>query len=148
MSLNCFFKKRNFFFSPYYYVIANKRSILFFLFVGALATVVNLASFTLFWKFIKLNYQIALSVAYVLSVIVHFVANRGLTFQGRHIHFLRQMPRYLAMLFINYLITLGVTRMVVEVMHITPYMGILLAIGVTMNTSYFMLRYWVFPRVA
>jgi dolichol-phosphate mannosyltransferase len=29
----------------------------------------------------------------------------------------------------------------------TPYFGILLSIGMTINTSYFMLRYWVFPRV-
>lgn len=128
--------------------MANRRSILFFLFVGTMATAVNFVSFTLLWKLVNLNYQIALSVAYVLSVIVHFVANRGLTFQGHHTHFLRQMPRYLTMLFINYLITLGVTRIVVELMHMTPYLGILLAIGVTVNTSYFMLRYWVFPRGA
>lgn len=146
MKLKCPLTKRQILSGPYYYFIANKRSILLFLFVGTLAAAVNFSSFTLLWKFVSLNYQVALSVAYVLSVIVHFVANRCLTFQSNHTHFLLQMPRYLIMIFINYLITLGVTRIVVEIVHMTPYLGILLAIGVTINTSYLMLRYWVFPR--
>jgi len=148
MDLKCSLIRRKFFSGSYSYFITNKRSILFFLFVGTLAAAVNFASFTFLWKFISLNYQIALSVAYILSVIVHFVANRWLTFQSHRTHFLLQMPRYLTMIFINYLITLGVTRVVVEILHMTPYLGILFAIGVTINTSYFMLRYWVFPRDA
>ncbi|MCD6038602.1 MAG: GtrA family protein [Gammaproteobacteria bacterium] len=131
----------------YSYFLANKRSIVLFLCVGTLSAAVNFSSFTLLWKLVGLNYQIALSVAYVLSVTVHFIANRCLTFQSHHIHFLLQMPRYLTMIFINYLITLGITRTVVELLHVTPYLGLLLAIGVTMNTSYLMLRYWVFPRL-
>jgi putative flippase GtrA len=132
----------------YQYYMANQKSILLFLFVGLLSAAVNLGSFTVLWKFVGINYQVAVSVAYVLSVLVHFVVNRKLTFQSDHTHFLLQMPRYFTMIFINYLITLGVTRMVVELLHMSPYVGILCSIGVTINVSYLMLRYWVFPRVA
>lgn len=131
----------------YQYYLANQKSILLFLFVGVLAATVNFGSFTVLWKVVGLNYQVAVSVAYVLSVLVHFVVNRKLTFQSDHTHFLLQMPRYFTMIFINYLITLGVTRMVVELLHMSPYVGILCSIGVTINVSYLMLRYWVFPLV-
>jgi putative flippase GtrA len=131
----------------YCYVIANKRAIFLFLLVGALSATVNLASFAFLWQYCGLNYQIAVSIAYTLSVALHFVANRKLTFQSDHTYFLLQMPRYFTMLFINYLITLGITRLVVETLHLTPYLGIVLSIGVTMNVSYLMLRYWVFPRI-
>lgn len=130
----------------YYYFINNKKSILLFLLVGTISAFVNFASFTILWKFANLNYQIAVSAAYVLSVVVHFLTNRKLTFESDHTHFLLQMPRYLTMIFINYLITLTVTHVVVEMLHLTPYIGILLSIGVTINVSYLMLRYWVFPR--
>ena len=130
----------------YHYFTNNKKSILLFLFVGVVSALVNFTSFTILWKFAGVNYQIAVSIAYVLSVVVHFLTNRKLTFESDHTHFLLQMPRYLTMIFVNYLITLSITHMVVEMLHLTPYLGILFSIGVTMNVSYLMLRYWVFPR--
>ncbi len=131
----------------YSYFIDNKKSILFFIAVGTVSAIVNLGSFGLLWKCGGVNYQLAVSVAYLLSVIVHFAANRRIAFEGHHTHFVRQMPRYLTMIFINYLITLVVTHSVVEWLSWTPYLGIVLSIGITINTSYFMLRYWVFPQI-
>ena len=129
------------------YIRTNKKSILLFLFVGGLSAAIYFASFTVLWKWVGFNYKVAVSIAYALSVIVHFTANRKLTFQSDHTHFLAQMPRYFSMILINCLITLSVTRMVVELLHMSPYFGILLSIGVTINVSYLLLRYWVFPRV-
>jgi putative flippase GtrA len=129
------------------YYLANKRSILLFLTVGTISAIVNFGSFSLLWNVCGINYKLAVSIAYFLSVVVHFFANRRITFASHNIHFLRQMPRYLTMIFINYLITLMVTRFTVEVLLLSPYIGIVLSIGVTINTSYFMLRYWVFPKV-
>lgn len=129
------------------YYVTHRKSILLFLFVGFLSAAVNFGTFTVLWKWVGLNYKVAVSFAYVLSVIVHFVVNRKLTFQSDHTHFLLQMPRYLTMILINYLITLGITRIVVEVLHLSPYLGILFSIGVTINVSFLMLRYWVFPRI-
>jgi putative flippase GtrA len=132
----------------YQYYMTNKKSILLFLFVGSVSAGVNFGSFTVLWKWMGLNYKIAVSMAYALSVLVHFVVNRKLTFQSDHTHFILQMPRYLTMICINYLLTLGITRMIVEILHVSPYLGILCSIGVTINVSYLMLRYWVFPHTA
>jgi putative flippase GtrA len=126
------------------FITHNKKSILLFLTVGSLSAIVNLGSFTVLWKYMGVNYQVAVSVAYVLSVIFHFTANRNITFKSHRSHYLKQVPRYLTMILVNYLITLAVTHFVVEILHLTPYIGIIMAIGITVNTSYFMSRYWVF----
>lgn len=131
----------------YHYFLTNKKSIISFLVIGTISALVNLGSFGLLWEFAGINYKLAVSVAYILSVIVHFSANRCIAFERRDKHFIHQMPRYLSMIFINYCITLMVTRFVVEVLSLTPYLGIVLSIGITINISYFMLRYWVFPKV-
>ncbi len=138
----CFFLLR-----VYQYFADNKKTILLFIVVGTISAIVNLGSFSLLWNLAGINYQLAVSIAYLFSVIVHFSANRCIAFESKNTHFVRQMPRYLTMIFINYCITLMVTRFVVEVLSLTPYFGIILSIGVTINTSYFMLRYWVFPKV-
>lgn len=130
----------------YQYFLHNKKTILRFGVVGTVSALVNLGSFYVLWRWLGIHYSLAVSISYALSVIVHFCANRNIAFEGKHIHIARQMPKYFAMIFINYIITLLVTRFVVEILGLTPYLGIILAIGITINTSYFMMRYWVFPK--
>jgi putative flippase GtrA len=136
----------DFFLKLYHYFLNNKKTILLFLSIGSLSAIVNLGSFYLLWKFAGMNYQLAVSVAYLLAVIVHFSANRCIAFERHDIHFVRQMPRYLTMIFINFAITLIITRFCVEVLSFTPFLGIVIAIGITTNVSYLLMRYWVFPR--
>jgi putative flippase GtrA len=128
----------------YRFFIDNRLSILSFLTVGAIAAVINFASFVLFWNFIQLNYQIAVSFSFILSVIFHFTANRHFTFKNNTTKCHRQLPRYLIMVFINYFTTLIVICSVVEFLHGSPYLGNLIAIGVTVNIGYIMSRFWVF----
>lgn len=132
----------------YCYFIENRKSILFFLLIGIISATVNLGSFGIMWKWIGMNYQLAVSIAYILSVIVHFSANRCIAFERRDKHFVRQLPRYFATLFVSFCVTLIVTRFVVEVLSWTPYLGIVMSIGITININYLMLRYWVFPKTA
>lgn len=128
----------------YQFLSAHKRSILSFLIVGALSAVVNFSSFGLLWNWLGLNYQIAVTIAYILSVIFHFVANRRFTFQSHGTHFFRHLPKYAVMILINYLITLLIVRISVEILHLSPYIGIILAIGATVNIGYLLSRFWVF----
>lgn len=120
----------------------HKKSILLFLTVGTLSAIVNFVSFTLLWKI--MDYRIAVSIAYVLSVIVHFSANRNLTFNSRDTNMLQQLPRYLTTIILNYFITLSVVHVVVETFNQSPYLGIFCSIGATVGVSYTLLRFWVF----
>jgi len=127
-----------------HHLAKHKASILVFLGVGTFSAVVNLLSFGFFWHYAHLNYQVSVSIAYVLSVLVHFILNRYVTFGDYSTTFLPQIQRYLIMLATNYLITLLIVQLVVELLHFSPYAGIIGAIGCTVSISYFMSRFWIF----
>ena len=125
-------------------ILQDKTSLFSFLFVGLLSAAVNLGSFGILFNFFHLNYQIAISIAFVLAVIVHFTANRQLTFKTHTTQFFPQLQRYSVMLVTNYFITLLVVHFVVEALHFSPYAGIICAIGITVGLNYFISRFWIF----
>jgi putative flippase GtrA len=131
----------------YQFILINKRSISFFLAVGGISAVINFASFAVLWNVLNINYQIAVSIAFILSVLFHFSANRAVTFRA-HQHKLRhQLPKYVVMLAINYSITLLIVHVTVETFHLSPYLGLVIAVGTTMNLGYLMLRFWIFHQL-
>lgn len=115
-----------------------------FLTVGALSAVINFTAFAFLWNLIHINYQVAVSISYILSVIFHFTANRRFTFKshGRNLH--KHLIRYLVMATINYLLTLLVMHVVVEIFKFSPYFGVIASIGATVSVGYILARSWVF----
>lgn len=93
---------------------------------------------------LEANYIFAVSTAYLVSTIFHFVANRHFTFgatKGKHYH---QAVRYLVLWLINYLITIAIVSLCVEKFLLSPYLGVCIAVIFTVITGYSLARYWVF----
>ena len=126
------------------HIIRHKISIFLFLCVGTISAIVNIGSFGILYNYFHLHYQISVTIAYFLSVLVHFTANRRFTFKNHTTHFIPQLQRYITMLITNYLITLSVVQIMVEILHFSPYIGIMSAIACTISISYFMSRFWIF----
>ena len=124
--------------------IQHRKSIFSFLTVGAIAAVINFLTFSFFWGFLKINYQIAVSIAYVLSVVFHFNANRYFTFKSHAMNFIHQIKKYLVMVGVNYVVTLLVVHHVVAVLSLSPYIGSMAAILMTVGSGYLMSKFWVF----
>ena len=122
----------------------DKKSILIFLTIGALSAAVNIISFSILWNGLKINYQVSASIAYVLGVLFHFFANRHITFKSGNVHLMQQVPKYLVMIILNYFITITVIKLCVETLYLSPYLGIVIAIGTTVSISYWMSRLWIF----
>lgn len=128
----------------YAFLKTNKFTILAFLTVGALSAGVYFLSFSICWKLLKLSYFYAVSIAYVLSVLFHFTANRNITFKCYEAKILPQTLKYLTMVMINYGITLLIVNIVVEILRLSPYIGIVCSIGATVGSGYLMSRFWIF----
>ena len=126
------------------FIVINKQSILSFLIVGALSAVENFVSFGVFWQLFKISYAYSVSIAYVLSVIFHFIANRNMTFKHRGTNMAPQISKYLVMIMINYLITLAIVNATVQIIGLSPYIGIVLSIGTTVGIGYLTSRLWIF----
>lgn len=92
----------------------------------------------------NLKYIVIVSVAYIVSTIFHYLANRHFTFgavKDRHRH---QIIRYMAMWTVNYLITIVIVSVCVERFQFSPYIGVCISVAFTVFIGYFLARYWVF----
>lgn len=120
---------------------------LLFAIVGLATAGVNFIALALLLEMLKLDYRVAVSVAYIAGVVFHFVANKSITFKQRNlIDIHNQIARYLVLVAINYLLTIAIVIFVVEVLVFAPYMGLLLSMGATIVTGYLLSRFWVFKR--
>lgn len=106
--------------------------------------------FALFWQLLGMNYQVAVTITYLLAVLFHFSANRRFTFKAHGANLMQHLGKYACMVAINYLITLAMMHFIVEVLHFTPYAGLILSVFANTNANFLMSRYWVFrtPKTA
>ena len=124
----------------------DSRTLFFYLLVGGTSAFVYFVVFTLFWKWFDVNYKISVSIGYVLSVVTHFTANRRFTYQSHDKKLHTQLPKYLSVVLLNYLITLFIVHGMVSTLHLSPYFGIVVSIGITLLIGYLMTKHWVFKK--
>lgn len=120
------------------------QELLIYLVVGGLTAVVYFGFFALSVEVIDLGYRLGVSVAYVFAVSFHFLANRKFTFRSVDSPLIHQWFRYLGVLLINYLITLGVVSFFVDRLGFSTYLSVGLSIVVTVGVGYFASKFWVF----
>ena len=114
---------------------------------GLVGVATALIYFFVMWfvgAILEIQYTVAVSLAYFVSTLFHFLANRHFTFGAAHGHRKSQIVRYLLMWLINYLITMVVVGLSVETLHLSPYIGVSVSVLFTMCVGYILGRYWVF----
>jgi len=122
------------------------RRIVAFLVVGGITAAIYYALIGILWGLLGAHYLVAVSVAYVCAVAFHFLANRRVTFDAARDSAGRQLPRYVALAVLNYLVTLLVVGFAVRFAGLHVYVGTTLAILATLLTGYLGMRHWVFTR--
>ena len=115
-----------------------------FVFVGGTAAALQLISLAAMLQVARIDYRLAAAVAFAVSVIFHFLANRHFTFRIAGAPEISQVARYLVIVGLNFLLTLAVTSLSVEVFHWSAYVGTVLSILTTVSVSYGGSKYWVF----
>lgn len=112
--------------------------------VGATTAVIYFVVMWLADAILGLSYIGAVSLAYFVSTLFHFLANRYFTFAAAHGRYESQFYRYLIMWIINYLITILVVGLFVERFHLSPYIGICVSVLFTMCVGYILGHHWIF----
>lgn len=120
------------------------KQIMLFITVGTISTSVNFATFFVCWNVFHLNYKVAATIAYWLSVVAHFFGNRTFTFSGHNQLMRKQLPRYGVLLAIDYSITMTAMMIAVEALHLNPYFGLIGSVGITSCTGFLLAKTWVF----
>ncbi len=115
-----------------------------FALVGATTAAIYFGVFALLHDIIGVGYQIAVSCGYGCGVVFHFLANRSLTFKDAGGHIPAQLVKYAVVVGINYVVTLIVVGVTVEVFGLSPYLGVLAAVAATTLAGYALFASWVF----
>jgi putative flippase GtrA len=130
------------------FLITNKKSLLIFIIIGTLSAIINFSVFTVLWKFIGVHYQAAVSIAFMTAVVFHFLSNRRFTFESHGSDFFRHLKKYSLVTLINYIITMLIVRFTVEILHLSPYLGIVFSIAATLVVGFLMGKFWIYQKVA
>ncbi|USS85559.1 GtrA family protein [Fructilactobacillus myrtifloralis] len=102
------------------------HDVVFYLFWGVAATVVNLVTFYLLTQYTTLNYVINYSVAWVITVLFAFYTNKYFVFHNHHHstrEFWYQLVTFFAGRFLTYLIGAGILVLGVSVLKFDSNLG-------------------------
>jgi putative flippase GtrA len=114
--------------------------------VGVATFALNMFCVWVFYGVAKIEYRISVSLAYMITVMTHFGLNRSFTYKVSGGGVFSDTFRYVIVLFINYLITLGVVSAVVEFMKVSVYYGVIASTFATASSSFFLMKHFVFAR--
>lgn len=128
------------------HLIAHFLSLLKFGTVGFISGVIYFAFMWVILNVISKNYVVAFSISYIASVLFHYFANRHFTFGAKTKNMYSQMKKYLTMLAVNYFVSLAIVSIAVNKLHLSPYLGALLAILCTTLPGYIASKYWIFKK--
>ncbi len=117
-----------------------------YIIIGSLSIGLNFLSFAFFWNFLGINYKISVTIAYIITVVFNFSCNRHFTFRSSGANFVSHAYRYIAMIFLNYSITMITVHIVVEGFGLSPYFGLLSSVAVTSITGFTLSKFWVYKH--
>lgn len=121
------------------------RSLLLFALAGLASAGAYFATLYVLEYRLGVDYRLAVTAAYTVSVAAHFLLNRHLTFAGTAAGNLRsQLARYPVLVVLNYLISIAVVVACVEWLGLNSAQGVLLSMPVTLAAGYLLARKWVF----
>lgn len=117
-----------------------------FLLVGGVSALIQFIVLALCLEFLVLGYQLSAALAYVASVVFHFSANRYFTFQLKGVPGIDEIRRYATIVVVNFMVTMGITTLTVEVIKLTPYIATVFSIAATVGIAFISSKYWIFKK--
>jgi len=119
------------------------RSIVRFAVVGAIATAIHAAVFSLLIESTRIDPVAATVVAFAVAFAAGFVLNRRWTF-GSRADPVAQLPRYLVAQLAGLALSAAIMYVAVHVQRWSPYAGLALSIVLVPPVTFALSRWWVF----
>ena len=128
------------------YIRSHGSQLVRFIIVGLATFALNIFLVWLFYGKAGIDYRLAATYAYFITVVVHFILNRSFTYRHEGKLLPSDIVKYCLMLFSNYVITLSVTTVTVEFFLLTPYHGTIFSTFITAFSSFLLMKYYVFAK--
>src|SRR3990167_1479421 len=96
------------------YVSSHRLQLTLFIVVGLTTFCINFGLFHVFYAMARLDYKLAASIAYIITIICHFLLHRTFTFQAVDQTVVDGVWKYLLMLGLSYTTMLFVMWFIVD----------------------------------
>ena len=116
-----------------------------FLSAGIFVTCMYYVVFVCCNRILLANPIISMTIAYFSTAMMHFLISRHFVFKAANLKGIEQFFKYTASLLINYGITFITLRLSL-LFTATPYIGLIIASGLTTISGYLILKLWVFKH--
>lgn len=128
------------------YISTHRQQLFKFIIIGITTFIINFSLFHVFYGSFKLNLKLATSLAYFITVMSHFLLHRVITFEIKKNNqsLSKNIAKYFVMLAINYITTLLVMWITVNVAHLSAYFGVVFSTAATAVLSFLTMKYYVF----
>lgn len=126
------------------YAITHRVQLSKFVFVGLTTCAIYFSCFHFLYGLIHLDYRIAASISYVITIALHFLLHRLFTFKAAGQKVTRNFRNYLLMLGVNYANMLLIVWFLVDIFKSSPYLGLAASTVVSAFVSFFGMKYFVF----
>jgi len=130
------------------YLTEHRMQLAKFATVGAITFGINFSSFHFFFGISRWDYRVAVSLAYVITVICHFWLHRFFTFGASEQRIFHNAGKYVLLMILNYALTVAIVGLVVELAGLSPYLGVIASTVGTALMSFFVMKYFVFKSNA
>lgn len=125
----------------------NSREICKYIFFGIVTTGVNMASYIFFTRYFILDYKIAASLAWILSVIFAFITNKFFVFESKGVSKSQIMKELLSFIFfrlLSYILDLIAIIILIEWLHAFDVLAKVIANMLVIVFNYSVSKYYIF----
>ena len=120
-----------------------------YLFFGVLTTLVNIVSYVILTKLLDMDYKLAATIAWVISVLFAFITNKIYVFNSRERNVIAIAKEFFSFIFfrlLSYFMDIGLLILMVEWMKTDDLFAKIVANVFVIIFNYFASKYIIFKK--
>ena len=122
------------------------KQVIFYTFVGAIATVVDWGSFYVLNLLCKVDYKIAVSISFTVGSAVNYILNKKITFNDRTKRIAAQLSVFAILAAISLLMSVFLMFVQVKLLGMLPMLARIVTTGIMLAVNFLMHKFITFNR--
>ena len=126
-----------------------KKEVISYLFFGVLTTLINILSYVVLSKLFEVDYKLATTIAWVISVLFAFITNKIYVFNSKETNIVlvaKEFSSFTIFRLLSYLMDLGVMVLMVEWLKTDDLIAKIVANVFVVIFNYFASKYVIFKK--
>jgi putative flippase GtrA len=126
-----------------------KKEVISYLFFGVLTTLANIVSYIVLSKLFEMDYKLATTIAWVISVLFAFITNKLYVFNSKETNIVliaKEFTSFTFFRFLSYLMDLGMMVLMIEWLKTGDLIAKIMANFFVIFFNYFASKYVIFKK--